>query len=534
MPGTFEELGIAAELVAGAEAIGWAAPSGLQRDAIPVVRRGNNAVLHAASGSGASGAYGLAVLDRLASAAADETPRVLVLVPSLDAASRTADSLARLAAPAGLAVRALAPGWPARPADVLVASGAAAVAAIRDSSLKIDALTALVIDGADQLAATGQWDALETILEAIPAGAQRILVTARFDAVIDVLVERNLRKAMTIPPRPSDQGVGGATTSMARYVVAPDREKTAAVVALVGAAGGTDAAEVALICRTPARAERLAAELAARGVDLDGSPRVLVLPRFDADRRSTQASVISCDVPFDADSLAELHARGGTVVATPRELTHLRLIASRAGFALEAVKLPVARTADPVEALRDRLRATALSEDLAADLALIEPLLDEFPAPELAAAALHLARSTTAADRAATADPARPAATTGPTARGAAAAPPPATAWIRLFITAGSRDGLGPGDLVGAITGETGLAGDQVGKIEVRESHSTVEVPSGAAESVIAALNGRSLRGRSIRVDYDRKERAQQKPPGRGGSRPGGSRPGGRGTRPRD
>jgi ATP-dependent RNA helicase DeaD len=539
MPGTFEELGIAPGLVSAAGSIGWEAPGALQQAAIPVIRRGNNAVLHAASGSGAGGAYGLAIMDRLVAASRDEAPRALILVATPDLASRTADSLARLAVPAGLTVSALAPGWPHRPADLLVASAAGAVAAIRDSSLKIGALDALVIDGADQLAATDQWEALETILEAAPTEAQRILVTARFDRQIDGLIERHVRKAMTIPPRPAEETAPATTGGAVRYMLAPEREKTAAAMAALPVPGETDVAEIALVCRTPARAEGLSAELAARGVPVhdgadDGaaSPRVIVLSRLQADRRSTKATVISFDVPLDADSLLELHPRGGTIVVTPGELTHLRLIARRAGVALEAATPPRAAVPDRVTAVRDRLRATVQSADLAADLALIEPLLDEFPAAELAAAALHLARAAVAAERDAPAEPGRRAARAADSGRGAPAAPAPTTAWVRLFITAGTRDGLGPGDLVGAITGETGLAGEEVGKIEIRESHSTVEVPSGAAESVINALNGRSLRGRSLRVDYDRKERTQRPPSGRdtprsGGARPGGSRPGG-------
>jgi ATP-dependent RNA helicase DeaD len=216
-------------------------------------------------------------------------------------------------------------------------------------------------------------------------------------------------------------------------------------------------------------------------------------------------------------------------------------MAARAGAAVEAMS-PRSRPAlGPAERVRGRLREAAQHADLAADLALIEPLLDDFSAPELAAAALHLARAAWAgsAGGSATADvaPARPAAGARPTTT-APTAPPPSDSWVRLFIGAGSRDGLGPGDLVGAIAGETAVQGSQVGKIEVRESHSTVEVPTEAAAAVIEALNGRTLRGRSLRVDYDRRERTPRTPPPRGGpgrgapGRGGGPRGGG-GKRPR-
>jgi ATP-dependent RNA helicase DeaD len=530
MADTFEQLGIASGLAEGAAAMGWEAPSGLQRDALPVIRRGNNVALHASAGAGITGAYGLGVLDRVMAAEDDEgSPRVLVLAATTDQADRIAGTLARLAAGTDRTIGALAPGWGSRPTHVLVAATTAAVGGIRDSSLKLDHLLALVVDGADQIADTGQWDALETVLEATPAAAQRVLVTGRFDAAVDGLMERHVRKAMTVPPRPAEPREAPAEPGpTVRYIVAAEPGKTAALVALLA---GPDALDVAVICRDPARADHLSANLRARGLD------ALVLPRLEADRRSTRAEVISYDVPFDAETLTELHGRGGTILVTPRQLAHVRRMGQRANATLQPVPSAAPRRTDAVEAVRARLRATARDTDLAADLALIEPLLDEFAAAELAAAALHMARQGAGTERAPTADAsATSVSADAGRARSAPSAPPPSTAWVRLFVSAGTRDGLGPGDLVGAITGETGLAGEAVGKIEVRESHSTVEVPGNAAESVIRALNGRSLRGRSLRVDYDRKERTQRpggsRPgaPRAGGTRPGGSRPaGGRG-----
>jgi ATP-dependent RNA helicase DeaD len=75
----------------------------------------------------------------------------------------------------------------------------------------------------------------------------------------------------------------------------------------------------------------------------------------------------------------------------------------------------------------------------------------------------------------------------------------------------GERDGLKPGDLVGAITGEAGVDGHQVGKIDIRESHTVVEVHDAVARRVIKALNGTTIKGRAVRADFDRPRR--DKPP---------------------
>ncbi|MFP4624036.1 MAG: DEAD/DEAH box helicase, partial [Gemmatimonadota bacterium] len=289
MADRFEDLGIAPELVAGVEAVGWEVPGGLQREALPVIRRGNNVVLHASAGSGVVGAWGLGVLDRLIAEepASAASPRVLVLVPDSDTASLTADSLAGLAEPAGVTVRAQDAGWADRPVDILVLSPMAAAAAVRESTLKLEGVVALVVAGADQLEATGQWEDLETMADIAPAGAQRVLVTGTLGGRIDGFAERHVRKAMTIPPRPALEETASTTGSL-RYRVVPEHGKVPALAALVPS---VDAPEVAVVCRTRDRADTLERALAARGVlRPDGSGlRILVLPHNEADQRSTKA-----------------------------------------------------------------------------------------------------------------------------------------------------------------------------------------------------------------------------------------------------
>ncbi|MFW6202453.1 MAG: ATP-dependent RNA helicase RhlE, partial [Gemmatimonadota bacterium] len=66
MAETFADLGLRQELVDAAETAGYRAPSPLQSAAVPVLRRGGNAVLNASSGAGVTAAYALGLLDRLA------------------------------------------------------------------------------------------------------------------------------------------------------------------------------------------------------------------------------------------------------------------------------------------------------------------------------------------------------------------------------------------------------------------------------------------------------------------------------------
>src|SRR6185369_1185824 len=116
-------------------------PTALQRAAIPVLRRGGNAVLHASTGSGVVGAYGLALLDRLAGLPASdaEGPLAVVLTQTDDEAATIASELGKLARTTGLRVQSFARGWPKREsaAQVGVMSVPAALEAVRTSTLKL-------------------------------------------------------------------------------------------------------------------------------------------------------------------------------------------------------------------------------------------------------------------------------------------------------------------------------------------------------------------------------------------------------------
>jgi ATP-dependent RNA helicase DeaD len=97
----------------------------------------------------------------------------------------------------------------------------------------------------------------------------------------------------------------------------------------------------------------------------------------------------------------------------------------------------------------------------------------------------------------------------------------------RLFMTVGERDNVRPADLVGAIANQAGLNSSSVGKIDIRESHSIVEVASDSADAVIESINGTTIRGRRVVVRRDDESRGPRSSDRSSGSRPGGGRPSG-------
>jgi ATP-dependent RNA helicase DeaD len=80
----------------------------------------------------------------------------------------------------------------------------------------------------------------------------------------------------------------------------------------------------------------------------------------------------------------------------------------------------------------------------------------------------------------------------------------PEVGMTRLFISLGRKDGLRPGDLVGAISNEAGLPGRSIGVIDILDKTAFVEVPTPDAQRVLTALRRTTLRGRPVKAEAAR------------------------------
>jgi ATP-dependent RNA helicase DeaD len=516
----FDDLGLSDAVTEAARAAGYERPSPLQEAAVKVLRRGGNVVLHASSGAGVAAAFGMPLLDRLAAGAdAGSGPRALVLAPTQERAERLAAGLGALAGATGIAVRAIAPGWRAAAGDVLVTTPQRALEGVETSELKLDGVATLVVTDASAILALNGAGALETLVPLIPRDAQRVITSAELTSDIERFIDAHARKALTVPARPAAPPraqESAASAGQIGYLLVEESAKPDVLARLLDSVDD----DALVFTRTAARAERVLRDLSRRGI-ADGARDIRVASFQSA--RETASRVISYDVPFSADELRVMHADGGTVLVTAAERPHFRRIASEVPF---TVKHRRARTMDSgaLDAFRNIVRAALESEDLDSQLLVLEPLMDEHSAAEIAAALSALLRRRAAT----TAGQVGAAAGAAAGAHAAATGAPPADATVggftRLFMSVGTRDNIRPGDLVGAITGEANIRGEQVGRVDIRESFAVVEVAAAVAERVIRALNGTTMRGRSLRVDFDRKNAGgtarEGRPPRGGGDRP--------------
>jgi len=207
---TFAALGLSAQLVCAAEAVGYAAPTPVQEQAIPVILRGADVWASAQTGSGKTAAFALPLLDRLGELgrAAPSVVRSLVVVPTrelalqieaevqlygrhLARAPRTCVAIG--GAPIEEQVHALQLG-----VDVLVGTPGRLLDLARHGELDLSALEICVLDEADRLLSSGFGQELNALLDLLPDQHQRLLFSATFPPKVVVLAERLLRKPCRI------------------------------------------------------------------------------------------------------------------------------------------------------------------------------------------------------------------------------------------------------------------------------------------------------------------------------------------------
>ena len=376
------------------------------------------------------------------------------------------------------------------------------VALMRHSALKLVDVRQVVIAWADAVLLADEGEALEMLMAEVPKEASRTLVTAQLTPAVEALAEQYFRRAHRLTQAPVAEGLPPVVIS---YVTVTTLSRPAALRRVLDE---LDPPSAAIYIRDEVSAIEARGTLRELGYDESDATITIVRDAAPADVSLT----VLYDIPLMAEQLRTV-VGGGTprVVAftRPRELERLGAIAGLAPTPLPA-REATARARRAQEALREELRAEMRRGAPDRQVVAIEPLLDEFDAIEIAGATLRLLERTR--ERAAIATAAAAA-----TAASASAARAPA--FTRLFMTVGTRDNIGPGDLVGMITAEAGITSAQIGKIDIRDNHSLVEVAAPVADQVVAKVSGAAVKGRRIvaRTERTRDERSAREG---GGDRP--------------
>jgi ATP-dependent RNA helicase DeaD len=448
------------------------------------------------------------LVDRIDPARAET--QLLVVTADAESAAAAADAIVRVVADRPVRViAATASPRAARllkssPAHVVTGAPSELVTLLQGSALKPESVRGVVFAWLDPILGSADAQPLETLLGELPKEGARVVLAAEITPALEALIERYARRARRAVEA-SVEGEGAPLT--AEYVAAagPARGVTLrrlldaldlprAVLYARGESARAEAVNVARSLGYPADAVRLSAETDVPSAD----PLVLV------------------DLPASREAMRSLVGTTGRkvyAVVQPSQLASLRGLLGGGMVAPVALIEAAERARGKDAALRASLRDVLASGDVRREVLALEPLLAEFDGIEIAAAALRMLEQQR---------PARP----------AAAAAANVQPMQRLFVNLGEKDGLRPQEIVTAITTEAGIPGSQVGKVEVRDTHSIVEVAASVAELVVGKITGSVVRGRKVqaRLDAPREDRpARSAPPVRGDRA---ARPFDRGDRP--
>jgi ATP-dependent RNA helicase DeaD len=495
-------------------------------------------------------------------------PSSLILVPTRELAMQVAEAVHKYGRALGATVLPIYGGQSfaqqlrvlRRGVDVVVATPGRALDHINRGTLELSRIQVVVLDEADEMLDMGFAEDLEAILGATPEKRQTVLFSATMPPRIAAIAKRHLRDPVQIriARDPLPEGAVPLVRQTA-YIVARAHKAPALARVL-----DMENPEAALIfCRTRNEVDELTETMNAHGYRAEAlhggmaqEQRDRVMKKLrtgaadliiatDVAARGLDIArlthVINYDVPNAPDAYIHRIGRVGRAgregvaitLAEPREHRLLRNIEQLTKRKIEVGQVPTVADlrARRMELVRASLRETLLAGELDRFRVIVEALADEFDPMDIAMAAIKMAQEAAGADVDAEGEDipavspqrdeppggrARGKPRSDRDARGgekggrggqggrSRGGPGMEGGVARIYVGAGRALGIRPQDLVGAITGEAGVTGREIGAIHITEKFAIVEVAEDVAGEVIAALRGAKIKGKKVPVRRDR------------------------------
>ncbi|MEY3930555.1 MAG: hypothetical protein RLZZ516_2265 [Cyanobacteriota bacterium] len=561
----FAAFGFAPELLEALATIGYLEPSPIQKAAIPELLLGRDLVGQAQTGTGKTAAFALPLLAGLDPS--QRTPQVLVLTPTRELAIQVADAFNSYAAKMPQ-VRVLPIYGGAdfrdqiarlrRGVQIVVGTPGRVMDHMRQGTLDLSGLRSLVLDEADEMLRMGFIDDVEWVLGQLPEQRQVVLFSATMPSEIRRISHQYLNEPaeITIRTKGSD-----ASRIRQRFITVNGPQKLEALSRVLEAETKEG---VIIFARTKAITVTVAEALEAKGYDVavlngdvaqnqrertierlkNGTVDVLVATDvaargLDVDRITL---VVNYDIPFDSEAYVHRIGRTGRagrsgdaiLFITPRERRFLGGLERAVGRPIEPMEIPSNATINQNRLDRLRQRLTEALEHTPGDeqrdeeRALLSEILQRVgqeagvSADQLALAALQLAvgeqpllvhgdeswlrqqpggRDGRRNDRDRFGERGGE---RGPRRGPREEAGPPEAHMDRYRIEVGWRDRVKPGNIVGAIANEAGLNGRSIGRIQIFDAHSLVDLPKGMPEEVFQGLRRLKVMNRELQISRAR------------------------------
>ncbi|EKT4483313.1 ATP-dependent RNA helicase DbpA [Pseudomonas putida] len=451
----FATLPLSAAMLANLDALGYASMTPIQAQSLPVILKGQDLIAQAKTGSGKTAAFGIGLLNPI-------NPRyfgcqALVLCPTRELADQVAKELRRLArAEDNIKILTLCGGVSLGPqiaslehgAHIIVGTPGRIQQHLDKGTLVLDGLNTLVLDEADRMLDMGFFDAIASIIGKTPSRRQTLLFSATYPSGIKQLAADFMRN----PQQVKVESLHTDNQIEQSFIEIDPQHRLEAVTRVLG---HYRPQSCVAFCFTKQQCEDVVAHLTAKGIvaqalhgDLEQRDRDQVLAMF-ANRSSSV--LVATDVAARGLDIDGLDMVINVELARDAEI-HVHRVGrtGRAGEKGVAVSLVAPAEGHRAQAIED-LQKSPLRWDS------LDSLKNKGGEPLL------------------------PVMTT-------------------LCIAAGRKDKLRPGDILGALTGDAGIPGKQVGKIAIFDFQAFVAVERALAKQAMQRLNSGKIKGRALKV----------------------------------
>ncbi len=558
----FADLGLPPAVMAAVDAVGYESPSPIQAATIPALLQGRDVLGQAQTGTGKTAAFALPILAQVD--LTQTKPQALVLAPTRELAIQVAEAFQKYAAKLpGFHVLPIYGGQSYQPqlsalrrgVHVVVGTPGRVIDHLDKGTLDLSNLKSLVLDEADEMLRMGFIDDVEAVLKKTPPGRRIALFSATMPSQVRRIAQTYLRD-------PVEVTIASKTSTAAnirqRYWFVAGMHKLDALTRILEAEK-YDA--MIVFARTKMATEELAEKLAARGLaaaaingDVDQKIRERTIQRLkDGDLDVLVATdvaargldverishVLNYDIPYDTESYVHRIGRTGRagrsgdaiLFVTPREKGMLRSIERATRQPIEEMQLPSVeavndkRVAKFLDRITDALKVEGNELDLFRDLILKYQREHDIPVGDIAAALAKMVQGRSplllAPEKARAAREERPAFDRGE--RGERPQRPafergdrperaprekrdvgprqaPSEGMETYRIEVGHRHGVKPGNIVGAIANEADLESKFIGRIDIHDDFSLLDLPEGMPPELMTHLQKVRVAGQMMRL----------------------------------
>ncbi len=457
MSAPFQSLSLSPEMLETISSLGYLTPTPIQTEAIPILLKGKDLIAQSKTGSGKTAAFSIPMLEKIQTSSRET--QALVLTPTRELCAQVAREIRRLGkskrdlrvvplsggSPVYFDLRALEHG-----AQVIVATPGRLQDLLDRQKLNLKQVQIVILDEADRMLDMGFRDKIEKILKDVPENRQTVLFSATFPPTIETLSKRYQKKSERIEIESETESAPKIEEIF--YPSSSNKEQDLITLLKSRSVGST-----LVFCNFKATVDALFKALRQAGLtadkihgDLLQQDRDKVMVKF---RNQTTQILIATDVAARGIDISGLDCViNFELPSDPTQYVHRIGRTGRAGktglaisFFLETEKMKLKRIEETTQRLPTIGRLSAISRSSDAEVSQNSPMQT-------------------------------------------------------LSISAGRKQKMRPGDILGALTGEIGILGTAVGKIEILDHVSYVAIAKPSFQKAYSALRSGRIKGRRVTV----------------------------------